>query len=234
MVRIEQHKHNQQGAGFKAAPLNYMKICLICKKEFKPRRKTHTSCSRSCAMKLKRKLNKKWKTNKGRKFPDRHVVNSPETRLKISIALKGRNIWWAQKIANSRKAHGYKPTLATKLKQRESHLKRVALGLHNNYKGGIEKENVKARKSLEYREWRTAVFERDNFTCQACGANKCYIEADHVLPFCDHPDLRFEVLNGRTLCKPCHKKVTTAQMKEIWRNQFTSNKNKNEMALQHN
>jgi 5-methylcytosine-specific restriction endonuclease McrA len=114
----------------------------------------------------------------------------------------------------------YKPTLATKLKQRASHLKRVAMGLHNNYKGGVEKENAKARKSLEYREWREAVFKRDDYTCQACGKTGCYIEADHVMSFSEYPDLRYEALNGRTLCKPCHREVTKKQMKVIWKNQY--------------
>ena len=33
--------------------------------------------------------------------------------------------------------------------------------------------------------------------------------ADHELPFAYFPDLRFEVLNGRTLCETCHRKTPT-------------------------
>lgn len=57
--------------------------------------------------------------------------------------------------------------------------------------------------------WRKAVFERDDYTCQACGIRGVKLEADHDLPFQFFPDLRFELLNGRTLCVPCHRKTDT-------------------------
>jgi len=173
-------------------------------------------------MRLKHKVVKNWTTTAGRKFPDRCGENNPSFRLdvkeKISKKLKGRKIWWGYKIAQSRS--WWRPTIETRTKMKMAQLRRVAEGRHNNYKGGIEKENDRARKSMEYKVWRDAVFKRDDYTCQSCGAKGCYVEADHVMPFCDFPDLRYEVLNGRTLCKPCHAKITKEQMKLIWRNQY--------------
>ena len=32
----------------------------------------------------------------------------------------------------------------------------------------------------EYKEWRKAVFERDNYTCQDCGEKGVYLEAHHI------------------------------------------------------
>ena len=40
---------------------------------------------------------------------------------------------------------------------------------NNNWKGGITPENKKQRESLDYKLWRKACFERDNFTCQKNG-----------------------------------------------------------------
>lgn len=80
---------------------------------------------------------------------------------------------------------------------------------HYNWKGGITPVNKKIRMSSEYKLWRKAVFERDNYTCQKCNVRGVYLEANHDLPFSLFPDLRFEVLNGETLCKSCHSLTPT-------------------------
>ena len=70
-------------------------------------------------------------------------------------------------------------------------------------------ENHKIRTSWDYTKWRTSVYKRDNFTCQDCGKRGIRLEADHIKPFAFFPELRFELSNGRTLCKDCHKKTPT-------------------------
>jgi hypothetical protein len=82
------------------------------------------------------------------------------------------------------------------------------------WRGGVSSENELARQSHSYKEWRQLVFERDNYTCQVCGARggngkKVILNADHLLPFAIFEESRFEVSNGRTLCEPCHKKTST-------------------------
>lgn len=64
-----------------------------------------------------------------------------------------------------------------------------------------------ARYSPEAIEWRKKVFERDDYTCQDCGVRGTYLEADHIKPWAYFPELRFELSNGRTLCRPCHDKT---------------------------
>lgn len=67
-------------------------------------------------------------------------------------------------------------------------------------------ENVREiRNSEEYRQWRAAVFERDHYTCQNCGKTGGGLNAHHIKPFSKHPELRFDVDNGITLCTECHK-----------------------------
>lgn len=106
------------------------------------------------------------------------------------------------------------PRKGVKAPQSKEHYeKRVAAMVrgeqHWNWKGGITSENEQARKSLEYKKWHKAVLERDWFQCQECGYKGREIEVDHIKPFYLYPELRFEIDNGRTLCKPCHRKTDT-------------------------
>ena len=75
------------------------------------------------------------------------------------------------------------------------------------WKGGITPENKLARSTSKYKEWREAVFRRDDFTCQHCEKRGCELHADHIKPFAIFKDIRFSLDNGRTLCVPCHKKT---------------------------
>lgn len=96
----------------------------------------------------------------------------------------------------------------------KAHKIRVSEGKNNFWKGGILKENTKIRSSLEYKLWRTSVFERDNYTCQHCKRRNgngvtITLNADHIKPFAYHKELRLDINNGRTLCVDCHKKTDT-------------------------
>ena len=96
---------------------------------------------------------------------------------------------------------------------------------NNNWRGGVTSENEKVRKSAKYILWRKAIFERDGYCCQVCGIIGGALQADHISPFWAFPDLRFDLNNGRTLCKPCHLKTDTWGGKAL---KFKSNLIKNE------
>lgn len=129
-------------------------------------------------------------------------INSPETRTKIGLTQIGRVV-----------------SIETKRKMSDSH--RGSNG--SRWEGGITPLNLSIRRSLRYREWRSSVFSRDNYTCKMCLVEGSYIEADHIKPFCiilqenniKSLDESFKCLelwdinNGRTLCKKCHSETDT-------------------------
>lgn len=57
-----------------------------------------------------------------------------------------------------------------------------------------------------YEAWRATVKARDHNRCLDCGAT-ADLEAHHIVPWARSAALRFEPLNGVTLCAPCHRAV---------------------------
>lgn len=133
------------------------------------------------------------------------VTISKEQREKISAKLMGRklpklSVESRQKMSLAKKG---KPLLARRGDK------------HPNWKGGITPVNAAIRFSLEYKIWREAVFQRDNYTCRFCLEKGGRLEADHIKSFSQFPELRFAIDNGRTLCKECHKKTDNYGGKKI-------------------
>ena len=107
---------------------------------------------------------------------------SRETRLKMSLKKRGKNHW--------------------------------------NWNGDISNLKEKIYKLFERKQWRSDVFTRDNFTCQNCG-NKRNLEAHHIKAFSlivNENNIKniddaiscselWNINNGLTLCKKCHKKT---------------------------
>lgn len=78
---------------------------------------------------------------------------------------------------------------------------------HPQWKGGTTAENRKLRHTRIYAQWRKSVYRRDNWTCQRCHRKVKDIVAHHIKSFWTYLDLRYDVDNGQTLCRSCHKKV---------------------------
>lgn len=150
--------------------------------------------------------------------------HSDETKRKISQTFKGRHhspstefkkgrksprFWLGKKMSDEHKKKlslAHKKLFSQGYVQWNTGLKGYSGGeSHYNWKGGTTAINDKIRHSIEYKLWRTAVFERDNFTCVWCGEKGGKLNADHIKKFADYPELRFAIDNGRTLCEPCHK-----------------------------
>ena len=77
------------------------------------------------------------------------------------------------------------------------------------WSGGISRAYKTGYYSPQYKEWRNAIFIRDNYTCQDCNivGSRAYLTAHHIKSFAYYPGLRFEISNGKTLCEVCHSKT---------------------------
>jgi len=85
---------------------------------------------------------------------------------------------------------------------------------HPSWRGGKSGEAKRARLSKRWRDWRSRVFERDDWTCRLCGGRGGNLEPHHIRRFADFPSLRFDLANGITLCRDCHAK--TKWREETW------------------
>jgi len=134
----------------------------------------------------------------GKKFTDEH-------KEKLSKAKKGKPFpgesfsWEGKKLS-------------------KQHRQKLRGKNHWNWKGGITKIEKICRRLPEYIEWRSSIFERDNFTCRVCEKKGCYITAHHVKSFSKilkKNNIKtaeqaikcgelWESKNGITLCEECH------------------------------
>ncbi len=143
---------------------------------------------------------------------------SAETRRRQSISAKKRGNY----------GNGYKAghiDYVPKKSRKKAGLKMRSKN-HWNWKGGITSINRTVRELPEYKDWRTKVFERDNYTCVFCGTRsgngkKVILNVDHIDMFVlilkrnniETKDQALEckelwdINNGRTLCYECHKKT---------------------------
>lgn len=96
-----------------------------------------------------------------------------------------------------------------------------------NWKGGITPLTKQIRGCFEYKQWRSDIFIRDDFTCLVCKKRGGDLEVDHnpkmfseIIEEYAIKDMEqalvcselWDINNGRTLCVDCHREAFT--MKE--------------------
>ena len=136
------------------------------------------------------------KTRKGLPSTFKGRKHTEEAKRKIGAAARSR----------PSNRTGVRHTPETRAKIRKITRERACRGdKHYNWQGGIQSEHRRIRKSPEYIDWRDAVYKRDEYTCVQCGDSRGgNLTAHHKKWFAFHPDLRFVVANGETLCEECH------------------------------
>lgn len=75
------------------------------------------------------------------------------------------------------------------------------------YKHGNTDKLMLIRLSKDMIDWRTKCFKRDKFTCQNCGQVGHELQVHHIKTFSKYENDRFDINNGITYCKSCHKKL---------------------------
>lgn len=78
---------------------------------------------------------------------------------------------------------------------------------NHQWKGGIT-PSQKLERTKFHNQIRKKVFERDNYTCQICKNRGVHIQVDHIQPWADYIEGRFNMDNCRTLCVKCHYLIT--------------------------
>lgn len=153
---------------------------------------------------------------KGQKPWNKGIAMNEEAKKRMSAKLKGRKAWnkglkgiCKPNSDSFKKGHSAPITAFTKGHSNSKGEKNW------NWKGGVSPINERLRKSKEYKLWRVAVFERDDYTCQECGIKGGELHADHIKPFAFYPQLRFAIDNGRTLCVNCHRQTDTWGIKNM-------------------
>lgn len=172
----------------------------------------------------------------------RRFITESQVKLKDKpLWLFGRFFLWIERnqrrLENDRATYIPKSRNGQKGHKHTEQYKQLMAELHrgrNNpmWRGGLwvnglseMKEHL--RKLAQYRDWRTAVYRRDNYTCQRCGARGggTYLEAHHLIPFIElikRYNIRtldealactalWDISNGATLCSECHGILPKAQ-----------------------
>jgi hypothetical protein len=78
---------------------------------------------------------------------------------------------------------------------------------NHNWKGGISKARDVLKASPEYKAWAATVYRLDRFMCQLCDTKCKKPDAHHIKPVRDFPHLVFDLENGVTLCRTCHRRT---------------------------
>lgn len=192
----------------KSVPL--IKICPICQKPFevKPYQNRRKYCSYACVDEMKRQQYKgrhyhfhKLDDEKEREicelYKDKEMpANTIAPIFNVSIATIIRVIR-KHKIERT-----VKEAAALRIKQNPDLAKLAAQKKIGRFLG---------EKSPLYKNgcgrWTRNVMERDNYTCQDCGLHDPEIvEAHHIKPRKEFPELAYDIDNGVTVCPNCHKR----------------------------
>lgn len=160
-------------------------------------------------------------SHKGLNIWTKGTLMSEEVKRKISKANKGQKRTDETKQKMSLSAKGRIFSEETRNKMSKARMGKYLKEKNNSWKGGITPLAKKIREHLKYQRWIQIIFTRDNFTCQNCGQIGGILNAHHKITFAKifqkykittleealNCEAFWDINNGITLCKKCHKKI---------------------------
>lgn len=75
---------------------------------------------------------------------------------------------------------------------------------NGNWKGGVTPDHIMFRNNSDYKDWRQKIYAYDRFSCVCCGSSNINKNAHHIINFSQNDELRYDIMNGITLCENCH------------------------------
>ena len=123
---------------------------------------------------------------------------SKETKKKMRLAHLGKKLPEAQKIKISQSKKGIRTSFTTGCQPGNKHW---------NWRGGVSTERELIANRKKERIWAKKVKERDNWICQKCGTHKGKMIAHHKIFWTPKAESNYDLENGITLCKSCHRKL---------------------------
>lgn len=206
--------------------------CPVCSDVFEQKRKKQIFCSHKCAFVGARKRIIK-------------ICQKCRKEYQVSLYRSNKTKYCSRKCHNS-SIEGVGGKMSRGI-SRNKGTKHPWLGQWNKlyprrgeknpaWRGGITPLTRRIRHCLEYRQWQSAVFTKDNFTCQVCSKRGGWLEVDHypkkfTTIFCENKIQTIEqalgceefwnVNNGRVLCLKCHRpyirKITRIKLNEVFK-----------------
>lgn len=132
---------------------------------------------------------------------------------------------------NKNLVHGINKGKKLKITEKGMISKRFHSSGKNNYfwEGGKSELKRQIYNLYEYRQWRSDIFYRDNWTCLGCGKRGGQLDCHHIKAFsliisinnitktedavnCEE---LWNINNGQTLCRECHKKTDNYSYKAV-------------------
>jgi len=187
-----------------------IKRCPICKKEFKTDKKRQIYCSSRCFGLSKKSHKNLLRLPKG--IAPKWITRPWDGKNRPELSGKNHPMWDKHHTEEARR----------KIKEARKKQGRINVGQeHWNWKGGISSLRDRIYKSFKFRQWRSDIFTRDNYTCQKCGQKGTKLNAHHIKPFSQiikennikdvedalNCEELWNINNGITLCEKCHKKT---------------------------
>jgi len=210
-------------------------ICPVCQKEFEKRLKPTIYCSIKCFREWRNTLQAKAEIGRKISLAKKGVPVYARRRQVQCVCFTCQKIFYRRKGHMNRSKNVYCSALC--VANFQSTLRREKAF---NWKGGRNSLRQLLREMPENRQWIAQVLKNDNFVCQECGCTGGQLEAHHKIHFsalvnqflkqynqfspledCEilvriaiNYELFWDVSNGKTLCKSCHRGAARLHVKK--------------------